>query len=320
MKSKIPAVFFAITLIIAFVTACADDTPEPEDEDRVYRAAFVTQAMSDGSQAFSWREFQRLAPDFNFEMRVYAGEHEPQAEFEGILQAIEEGYDAVFVNPSDYNAILPAMRQAYDAGLVVGFFSTIPEEAHRDFIHFFVGSGDYFCGVQAGQFVSAYFPDGANYVEVGGQVGHPAAYNRQRGFLDGIADNITLLDSQFALTGWYTHEALAIMEEFIIRFGDQIDIVWCHWDNGALGVYNALASAGMDDVYVIGVGDDITGYAQVREGVQALSVSQNFTNMVSESLRLAQIVIEGGTVPVENFIPPDMVTIDTIDNFAEPDW
>ena len=295
-------------------------TEPPASGDRILRAAFVTQAMSNESQAFSWREFQRLAPEHGFEMSVFAGENEPAVEFEGVMTAIAEGFDAVFVNPSDYNAILPAMRQAHDAGLVVGFFSTIPEEEHHNFIHFFVGSDDFLGGVQAGEFVSQNFPGGANFVEVGGQAGHSAAMARHLGFQEGIADNIVMLDSQFAPTGWNTHEALAIMEDFIVRFGDQIDIVWCHWDNGASGVIDALQAAGRDDVFVIGVDGNRTGYAQVRAGTQALSVGQSFTNMADESLRLARIIIEGGTVQLENFIPLDMVTIETIDTFVEPDW
>jgi len=138
--------------------------------------------------------------------------------------------------------------------------------------------------------------------------------------MDGKNDNIVILDTQFSPTGWNTHEALSNMEDFIVRFGDQIEFVWCHWDNGASGVIDALQSAGMEGVFVVGVDGNRTGYAQVRAGTQALSVGQSFTNMASESLRLARIVLEGGTAPVDNYIPLDMVTIDTIDSFVEPDW
>ena len=298
----------------------ADEDPAPADDDRVFRAAFITQAMSNESQAFSWGEFQRLAPDFGFEMTVFAGENEPAVEFEGVMTAIANGYDAIFVNPSSIEGIVPALEQAREAGVIVGMFSSVLPEENRHAMDFFVGSDDYLGGVQAGEFVSANFPDGANFVEVGGQAGHSAAMDRHNGFRSGLADNIIELDSQFAPTGWNTHEALAIMEDFIVMYGDQIDIVWCHWDNGASGVIEALQNAGMYDVFVIGVDGNRTGYAQVREGTQALSVGQSFTNMAYESLRLARLMLLGETVPVDNWIPLDMVTIETIDDFVEPDW
>ncbi|MDR2571720.1 MAG: sugar ABC transporter substrate-binding protein [Oscillospiraceae bacterium] len=319
MKKRILAITVAAVMALALLAACGDDAPA-DDGDRVFRAAFVTQAMSNESQAFSWREFQRLAPEFNFELRVFAGENEPQVEFDGVLTAIADGYDAVFVNPSSIEGIVPALRQAKEAGLIVGMFSSVLPDEHKDAMTFFVGSDDYLGGVQAGEFVSSNFPNGANFVEVGGQAGHSAANDRHNGFQSGKADNIVMLESQFSPTGWNTHEALAIMEDFIVKYGDDIDIVWCHWDNGASGVIDALAAAGMDGVFVIGVDGNRTGYAQVRAGVQALSVGQSFTNMAMESLRNAKTILEGGTVPLDNWIPLDMVTIDTIDNFVEPDW
>ncbi|MCL2703004.1 MAG: sugar ABC transporter substrate-binding protein [Defluviitaleaceae bacterium] len=318
MKKFLATVLTAI-MVVGLFAGCQADAPA-ETGDRVFRAGFITQAMSNESQAFSWREFQRLAPEFGFEMQVFAGENEPMVEVAGIEQCIALGFDAIFVNPSSIESVIPALMQAKEAGLIVGMFSSeLPPEFHhlRDF---FVGSDDFLGGVQAGEFVSEHFPDGANFVEVGGQAGHDAQIKRRDGFRAGIADNIIELDSQNSPTGWNTHEAMAIMEDFIVMYGDQIDIVWCHWDNGASGVIQALQNAGMHDVFVIGVDGNRTGYAQVREGVQALSVGQSFTNMAKQSLENARTMLLGGTVPAENIIPLDMVTLETIDTFVEPDW
>jgi len=327
--------FLLPLMLIVMLVACDDDDNGTNgdngngdngngeanvDVDGEFTAAFVTQAMSNESQAFSWNEFQRLAPDFGFEMHVFAGENEPAVEVAGIEQAIAEGYDAIFVNPSSIEAVVPALMEAQEAGIIVGMFSSELPDEHHDLRDFQVGSDDYLGGVQAGEFVSEQFPDGANFVEVGGQAGHDAQIRRHDGFRTGIADNLIELDSQNAPTGWNTHEALAIMEDFIVRFGDDIDIVFCHWDNGASGVIEALQTAGMDDVFVIGVDGNRTGYAQVRDGTQALSVGQSFTNMVYQSLYNARAMLNGEDVPEINIIPLDMVTIDTIDDFVEPDW
>jgi len=308
-------------------TACDDDTNDgglrggPEGP---WRAMFITQAMSNASQAFSWSEFQRLTapggefPDF--QMTVTAGENEPAVEVAGIEQAIAEGYDAIFINPSSIESVLPALQQAMDAGIVIGMFSSELPPDQQHLMHFFCGSDDFEGGKLAGQFVSARFPNGANFVEVGGQAGHDAQIKRHDGFRAGIAANIIELDSQNCPGGWNAHEALAIMEDFIVMYGDQIDIVWCHWDNGASAVIEALHAAGMHDVFVIGVDGNSTGYQQVLDGVQALSVGQSFTNMARESLRNAQTLFQGGTVNKINIIPMDMVTLDNIHDLPWPAW
>jgi len=310
---------FLLALCVTLIAGFAFAGGGRQHGDLPFRAAFVTQAMSNPSQAFSWAEFQRLAPSHGFRMTMFAGENEPAVEVAGIEQAIAMGYDAIFINPSSIESIIPAITRAQQAGIIVAMFSSQLPPEHQHLMTFFVGSDDFLGGQQAGQYVSQRFPQGARVVEVGGQAGHAAQINRRDGFRAGMAQNITILDSQNP-SGWNAPEAMAIMEDFIVRFGNQIDVVFCHWDNGATGVIQALNNAGMHGVFVIGVDGNMNGFAQVRDGTQGLSVGQNFTNMVNQSLANARGVLDGFTVPHINFIPLDIITADTIDRFQTPPW
>jgi len=326
MKKRILAVLLVLALVVGLTAACGggkDDgttaTTERKPGDPI-RAMFITQAMSNPSQKFSWDEFQRLAPEFNITMTMVAGENEPAEEVRGIEQAIAEKYDVIFINPSSIESIIPALINAKAAGIIVGMFSSeLPPESQylRDF---FCGSDDYLGGELAGKFVSERFPNGANFVEVGGQAGHDAQVKRSDGFRAGIAANIVELDAQNCPGGWNAHEARSIMENFLTRYGDQIDIVWCHWDNGASAVIEAAQAAGYNDLFIIGVDGNSVGYQQVKDGVQALSVGQSFTNMARQSLQNARTMMDGGTVPAHNDIPMDMVTLDNIDSLPWPAW
>ena len=341
---KILAFLLAI-LLIAGLAACGTDapvapTPEPEtptpeatpeptpepqetEENRVPRAAFITYSVSNESQAFAWSEFQRLAPEYGFEVYLFAGENDSAIEVADIEQAIAEGFDAIFVSSGSIEAILPALRRAKEAGIIVGMFNTELPEEHRDVMDFFVGSDDYMIGELVGQFASDHFPDGANFVEVGGPADRPATTARHEGFRSGIADNIVELGAQNVFIGWNAPEAFVIMEDFIDQFGNDIDIVFCHWDEGVAGVIEALQNAGMDDVFVVGIGVDGLGTAEerIRAGTQALSIDQNLIITVRASLENARIMLEGGTVLVDNWVPADMMTFDTIHNVTSgPNW
>ena len=330
---KILTFLLAIMLIVA-LAACGADTPAPtpepeapiahptpeptpvvtedeDDEDRIFRAAFITYEL-DESQVFSWREFQRLKSEFGFEMDVFAGEHEPAVEIAGIEYAIAEGFDAIFVNPSNIESVIPALNRAKNAGLIVGMFSSELPEEYRHLRDFWVGSDDFWVGSCAGAFLSEQFPYGATFVEVGGPGGHPAQVRHHDGFRAAIADNIIELGAKNTAAEWNAQEASEIMEGFIEDFGNDIDIVWCHWDKGASGVINALHNAGMYDVFVIGVDGLETGYAQVRTGTQALSVDRRFDLMTWQSLYNARALLLGQSVPEINTISPYMLTFDTI--------
>ena len=163
-------------------------------------------------------------------------------------------------------------------------------------------------------------PGGATVVEIGGHAGNDAQIRRHDGFRQGIAgSNIVIIDSQNA-ENWITANAMAIAEDFIVRHGDDIKGVFVHWDNGATGVINAMHNAGMDDVFIVGVDGNRAGFEQVRNGTQSVSVGQSFTNMARQSLANAQTMLEGGTVPEINFIPLDVITLQTIDTFPAPEW
>jgi len=306
--------------MVALVAACGGEGQTDRQPGDPARAMFVTQSMSNPSQAFSWKEFQRLMGEFNIDMIQVSGNNEVAAEIAGIEQAIAEGYDVIFCNPSNIDAVIEPLRRAREAGIIVGMFSSQLPEGAEDAMDFFCGSDDFEGGMLAGQFVSSRFPEGANFVEVGGQAGHAAQIKRSDGFRAGIANNIIELDAQNCPGGWEPHEARAIMEDFLTKHGDSIDIVWCHWDNGASAVIEAAHAAGKRDIFIIGVDGNSTGYEQVRAGTQALSVGQSFTNMARQSLTNARTILDGGTVPLINIIPMDMVTIDNVETLPWPEW
>ena len=294
--------------------------------EQPYKAAFITQAMSNPSQKFSWDEFQRIAPEYGFEMHIFAGENEPAVEIHGIETCIAGGFDAIFINPSSIEAIIPALVKAREAGIVVGMFvSELPPE-WQHLRSFFCGFDDYIGGILVGQYVSSQFLKGANFVEVGGHAGHEAQIKRSAGFRDGIANNIIELDAQNCPGGWNSNEALAIMEDFLVKYGDKIDIVWCHWDHGATAVIEAVQNAGYKpgsgpgEIYIIGVDGGSIGFQQVKEGTQALSVGYSYTNLVRKSLENARTMLDGGTVETQSIIPMDMVTRGTIDTLVWPRW
>ncbi len=301
-------------------TAEATEAPAAEPEATTYKAAFITQALSNESQAYSWKQLQQYAPEYGFSVDVFEGQNDVQNEAKAVSTCIAQDYDVIFINPSDINAIVPSLMEAKEAGVVVGMFSSdLPAESQQ-YRDFFCGVDDTMAGQTAGQAFVDHFPDGATIVEVGGQAGHDAQIKRADGFRQVInGTNITLLDSQNC-SGWVTADAMAIMEDFIVKYGDQIQGVFCHWDNGATGVIEALKNANMTGVYLVAVDGCRAGYDQVKAGTQAVSIGQSFTNMAIQSLKCAKAKLEGGTFEAVNFIPLDVVTKDNVDILPYPEW
>jgi len=316
----------ALFLIIALV-ACNSGTPTPAGspdapaEGAKAKGAFIGQSLANESNAYMWKCFQQYQDEYGFEMSVFEGGNDVQNEAKAVSTCIAQGFKAIFIDPSDINAIVPALTEAKEAGLVVGLISSDVDPSVADTARtIFCGVDDVMAGVLAGDEFVKNFPNGAKVVEVGGQAGHDGQIKRRDGFRQAIeGTNIEILDSQNC-SGWITAEAMAIMEDFIVKYGDQIDGVFCHWDNGATGVIQALKAAGIEGVFVAGVDGCAAGFDQVLAGTQQVCISQSFEKMVIASLANARLILDGKPYTVDNFVDLDVVTPETIKNFPYPEW
>lgn len=299
----------------------ADDTAASADGE--VKVAFITQSLTNASQAYAWTQFQKYADEYGFTVTVFDENYDAQNGVAAIGTCIAQGYTAVCINPTDPSALIPSLLEAKEAGVIVGMYSSeLPEGfATTEYRDFMCGTDDVMCGEVAGQTLIEAFPDGCNVVEVGGQSGHSAQIKRHDGFASAIeGSNINLLDS-VDCENWASEDALAITEDFIVKYGDEIDAVFCHWDVGATGVIEALKNAGMNDVYVIGVDGCSVGYDQVIEGTQALCVGQSFSQMTQDAFGCITKILNGETL--ENDViwtNLDIVTAETVNDFAYPEW
>lgn len=310
---KLVALLLAVLMALAGVAAVAQ-----EEEVKV---AFITQALSNASQAYAWTQFQKYADDYGFTVTVFDEKYDAQNGVAAIGTCIAQGYTAICINPTDPSAIIPSLMEAQQAGVIVGLYSSELPDGYTDYRDFMCGTDDVQCGQVAAQTLMEAFPEGCNVVEVGGQSGHSAQIKRHDGFVATIeGSNINMLDSRDC-EAWASEDAMAIMEDFIVSYGDQIDAVYCHWDVGATGVIEALKNAGMEGVYVIGVDGCSVGYDQVKEGTQALCIGQSFSQMTQDAFDCITKLMNGEEL--ENDVvwtALDVVTAETVDDYPYPEW
>ncbi|GAB6277898.1 MAG: substrate-binding domain-containing protein [Rectinema sp.] len=284
------------------------------------KAAFIVSNMANESQAFSAKQFLKFGSEYGFDMYTFDAKGDTQAESQIVTNCIAQKFKVIFLNPNDINAIVPSLMKAKQAGLIVGMFSSDLAPANQKYRDFYAGVNDTMAGQQAAQaFINA-FPNGAKIVEIGGQAGHDAQIKRHDGFNTAIkGSKIQVLDYK-ACQQWATDQAQTIMENFIVKYGKEIQGVFVHWDNGATGVIQAAKAAGMKNLFIVGVDGNRAGYYQVQSGDQAVSIAQDFVVMTKKDLELAQKVVNGQKVEPINFVPLTVVDSKSIATFDPPEW
>jgi len=288
------------------------------------KSAFVISNMANESQAFSSKQFLKFGAEYGFDMYTYDAKGDTQAESQIVTNCIAQKFKVIFLNPNDISAIVPSLIKAKAAGLIVGMFSSDLAPENQKYRDFYAGVNDTMAGQQAAQAFIKAFPNGAKIVEIGGQAGHDAQIKRHDGFNGdkGIkGSKIEVLDYK-ACQQWATDQAQAIMEDDITKFGDQIQGVFVHWDNGATGVIEAAKAAGIKNLFIVGVDGNRAGYYQVQSGAQAVSIAQDFVVMTKKDLELAKAVVAGKKVNPINFVPLTVVNSALISSggFDAPEW
>jgi ABC-type sugar transport system substrate-binding protein len=287
------------------------------------KLTFVAQ-IDNPSQGFSWKMYQKNAAKYGFDVSVCDNKNDVQQQTTCINDAVAAGANAIAINPKDETGYVPATKAAMADGVVVCLSMVPPAAEAIDGSTCSVSVDDVLGGKTAAEAILKFFPNGATGVEVGGQGGHVAATNRHEGFTQGIAGkNIDVLAYQNP-TQWDTAEAQAIAEDMITKYGDKIQFIFTHWDNGATGVINALKAVNEDwanKVMIIGVDGNKTGFQQVESWPNYISIAQNAETITSTVMEQSMKWLKKDPSAVkENIIPFDIIDKETIKNFTAPEW
>jgi ABC-type sugar transport system substrate-binding protein len=169
---------------------------------------------------------------------------------------VEDGWDAVLTEAKDANIPVIIVDRSVSA-----------DSSLYD-VH--LGSDMFLEGQRAAEEMNALLPDGGNIIEISGTVGSGAAVGRADGFRDMLNDNITILDSQ---TGNFTRaEAIPVAEALLKKYEGEIDGMFIHNDDMAIGAIEALKNAGIEpgDIKIVSVDGTRGGFQAMIDGwVQA---------------------------------------------------
>jgi ABC-type sugar transport system substrate-binding protein len=298
-------------------------TSAPSSAAGMPTLAFIAQ-MPNPSQAFSWKMYQKNAAKYGFNVINFDNGGDVQKQTAAINSAVAQKVAAIAINPVDEAGYVGATTAAMQGGVVVCLSMVPPAPAALGASTCSVSVDDVAAGRLAADTIMKAFPNGATGVEIGGQAGHVAANNRHAGFTQGIAGkNIQVLDYKNP-SAWDTAQAQAIAEDMITKYGDKIQFIFCHWDNGATGVINALKAVNQDwanTVMIIAVDGNKTGFQQVESWPNYTSIAQNAETITSKVMEESMLWIKKDPSAVKaNIIPFDVINKDTIANFTAPEW
>ncbi|MAX32152.1 monosaccharide ABC transporter substrate-binding protein, CUT2 family [Onishia taeanensis] len=236
-----------------------------------------------------------------------------------VRNLIQQQVDAIIIWPTNGQAVIPAIRQAYNAGIPVVVTNSKIADAGLEYIAAFSGPDNVQQGASSAEMMCEALDGEGQIVQIAGQPGYTTAMERSQGFEDRLAEacpGVEILETQPA--DWNREKAQRVMENFLTKY-DVIDGVYAGDDNMGVGALNAAKSAGRaGDIVFIGATNFAVGYEAIERGEYYGSIYQSPVDDAEAALQTALDVLAGKDVPKMNFFETPKITADNLAEFDKP--
>ena len=237
---------------------------------------------------------------------IVDAQDDPAQEATNMEDLIQQGVDAILVNPTDADAIVPSIQKANQAGIPV---FTIDRGASGGDVVSHIASDNVYGGRLAAVFLCVSLDGRGKVVELEGIAGSSAARDRGEGFnahITADCDELEIIARQTA--NFNRAEGLTVFEN-ILQAEPEINGVFAHNDEMILGAIEAAKAAGRD-AEIIFVGFDAVddAVAAVEAGDLAATVAQQPALMGELGIQTAVLALNGETV--EAYIPVDLALVE----------
>lgn len=232
-----------------------------------------------------------------------------------IQDLISQGVDAIIINPVNPDAVVPSLEAAAAAGIPV---ITVDRPVNEGEVATHVGRDNVAMGMAVGEAVVARLAEagieGAKIIEIQGDAGGAVMMDRRDGFHSAIeGSGHTIVQGPFA--EYIRANAVVAMQDLLQAHAD-VEVVYAHNDDMALGALQVLQENGRDDVLVAGV----DGLSEALENMAMdggfVATSLNDPQYLGDvTIQAARAAAAGEELPAFLDAGTNAVTPENVDDF-----
>jgi ABC-type sugar transport system substrate-binding protein len=206
------------------------------------------------------------AENYGIKQLVFSDAQQKQEnQISAVRSCIQQGVSVIALPPVVEDGWDAVLTEAKDADIpVIIVDRSVSADASLYDVH--LGSDMFLEGQRAAAEMNKLLPDGGTIIEISGTVGSGAAVGRADGFRDTLNDNIEIIDSQ---TGNFTRaEAIPVAEALLKKYEGEIDGMFIHNDDMAIGAIEALKNAGIEpgEIKIVSVDGTRGGFQAMIDG------------------------------------------------------
>jgi len=255
---------------------------------------------------------EATAAELGVDMITLDAQDNLEKQVKDIEDLIARNVDVLIINPCDSDAIVPSVLQANQAGIPV-ITVTRPSMGGEVVQHLDVKNT--FGGQLIGAALAAELDGVGKVVILEGIPGAPSARERQEGFLN-VIDLFPDIEVLSSITAHYAREEGATVMEDLLQAHPELDAVYAHNDEMALGAIRAIEAAGRTGIKVFGFDAIPDAIDAIKAGTMVATIKQQPDLQMQMAVRTAWDIIQGKPleeIPPLVYIPMVLITKADVD-------
>ena len=277
---KLIALLLALVMVLGMTACGGSKTETPAETEAAAPAETQAAAVQTGNdklvigfaqigQESGWRDAETNDIQWyaarntdTIELHFADAQQKQENQIKAIRNFIEMGVDVIAFPPVVETGWEAVLTECQEAGIPVILVDRgIDANTDSSLYTTMIASDHVWAGEQAAIVMNDLLGGEGKVVELEGTVGASAAVQRKQGFDEYIAANCPGIEIIASQTGDFTRAmGKEVMESFLKTY-DNIDAVFCHNDDMALGAIEAIKEAGLkpgEDIKIVG-GDGVKG-------------------------------------------------------------
>ncbi len=226
------------------------------------------------------------ANELGYELIVLDSQNDPSKELGNVEDLLVKGVDVLLINPTDSDAVASSVRAANRSKIPV---VTLDRAANGGKVVSHVASDNVLGGEVAGNYIVEKLGGKGKVVELEGIPGTTAARDRGEGFNKAIAGKLEIVAKQSA--DFDRTKGLTVMEN-ILQAQPEINAVFAHNDEMALGALKAIEASGRKNIVVVGFDATDDAVAAVKDGKLSATVAQKPAEIGAIGVEVADKIIK----------------------------
>ncbi|MGO1642068.1 MAG: substrate-binding domain-containing protein [Lactobacillus amylovorus] len=297
----ITAVLF-LGVLTPFQSTSAQETKNPED----LTIGFTVSTLNNPAFVFLKDQIEEFGKESGSTIVVLDAQNDAATQANNVDDFIQQGVDAIIINPVDSAAITTSVEAANAAEIPV---VAVDRSSDGGEVLSVIVSDNVLGGQMAAEYLIEVLGEDAKIGVVEGVPGASATRDRGQGFNDGAEGVLDIVASQTA--NFDRAEALTVTENMLLA-NPEIQGIFAQNDEEALGALEATKAAGREDVVIIGFdGAELALEAIEAEELHA-TIGQRFDEMARLSLEAIYNFYAGEEVEAEIFAPVELITQENI--------